>query len=165
MAAPLTGWEHTRRLNNVVTWEARTVNGVNEYTSIDVDSQASPPDPVVPGYDDNESAERVLAVGSRTAGVRWRRDNSGVSQSVAPLGLTLSGTRRSSGLRPGAPGLHPYASSRLGEGSARRLGLVVPCLAVDPAGTSLARAAVGATQAESPLKRAGGRDGGHVNRP
>jgi len=53
MAAPLTGWQHTRRLNNVVTWEAPTVNGVNEYTSIAVVSQASPPDPVVPGYDDN----------------------------------------------------------------------------------------------------------------
>lgn len=51
-----------------MTWEARTVNGVNEYTSIDVDSQASPPDPVVPGYDDNGGAERVFAVVSRTAG-------------------------------------------------------------------------------------------------
>jgi len=45
-------------------------------------------------------------VGPRTAGVWWRRDNSGVPESVSPLGLCSSGARHSRGSRPGAPGLH-----------------------------------------------------------
>jgi len=45
-------------------------------------------------------------VGPRTAGVWWRRDNSGVPESVARWGLSAAGARGSRGSRPGARGLH-----------------------------------------------------------